>query len=52
MIDRFVNSLMVFDASQVAFIILVLTPARFRAGFTPRTAVNPSPAQPCRNGDG
>jgi ABC-type transport system involved in cytochrome c biogenesis permease subunit len=36
--------LMVFDAIQVAFIALALTPTRFWASFMPRPALNPDPA--------
>jgi ABC-type transport system involved in cytochrome c biogenesis permease subunit len=36
--------LMLFDGTQVAFIILALTPTRFWASFMPRPALNPRPA--------
>jgi hypothetical protein len=35
---------MVFDATQIALIILALTPPRFWASFLPRAAAKPSPA--------
>ncbi len=37
--------LMVFDASQAAFVVLALTPPRFWASFTPRAAMAASPVR-------